>query len=137
MDIRSENRGDVTVFYLNGELDFYNSPFIREELNKVIDGMEFQKEIPTTENHIKVIAERFSCRNRKKILISFKDVIYIDSSGLATLIELYQKVKKWQGDIILVDMEKVIRGVFELSRLDKIFTILPAIQDGVDAFSKK
>lgn len=111
MEIRSENRGDITVFYLSGELDFYNSPFIREELNKV--------------------------KKIKKILISFKDVIYIDSSGLATLIELYQKVKKWQGDIILVDMEKVIRGVFELSRLDKIFTILPAIQDGVDAFSKK
>jgi len=29
----------------------------------MIYGMEFQKEIPTTENHLKVIAERFSCND--------------------------------------------------------------------------
>jgi len=112
MTIKSEDKGDITVFYLNGEVDLYTSPDIREDLNKIID-------------------------QRKKILISFKDVSYIDSSGLATLIELYQRAKKWQGDIILVDMKDSVKGVFELSRLDKIFTILATFEEGVTAFSKK
>lgn len=111
MAIRSENKGDVTVFYLKGEIDLYSSPDIREELSKLID------------------------RERKKILISFKDVSYIDSSGLATLIELYQRAKKWQGDIILVDMEDSVKGIFELSRLDKIFTILATLEEGIQSLS--
>jgi anti-sigma B factor antagonist len=112
MAVRSENKGDITVFYLDGEIDLYTSPAIREELNKAID------------------------RKIKKILISFKDVFYIDSSGLATLVELYQRVEKWGGNIILVDMEDSVKGVFELSRLDKIFTILPTVEDGMTGFPK-
>jgi anti-sigma B factor antagonist len=110
--IRSESRGDIAVFYLKGEIDLYTSPAIREELNKTID------------------------RKKKKILISFKDVSYIDSSGLATLVELYQRAKKWKGNIVLVEMEDSVQGVFELSRLDKIFTILPAVEEGVSFFKK-
>ncbi len=112
MAIKSEDRGDMKVFYLAGEIDLYTSPAMREELNKAID------------------------RKIKKILISFKDVSYIDSSGLATLVELYQRAKKWGGNIILVDMEESVKGVFELSRLDKIFTILPAVEDGIAGFPK-
>lgn len=112
MAIRSENKGDITVFHLSGEIDLYTSPAIREGLSKLID------------------------HNTKKILISFKDVSYIDSSGLATLVELYQGAKKWQGDIILVDMEDSVKGIFELSRLDKIFTILPTIEEGIANFSR-
>lgn len=98
MGIRIENKGEVTVVYLSGEIDLYTSPGIRLELNKLIAGEE------------------------KNILISFKDVSYIDSSGLATLVELYQKIKGWKGKLILADMEDSVKGIFELSRLDEIFT---------------
>jgi anti-sigma B factor antagonist len=108
--IKIENKGAVTVVYLSGEIDLYTSPGVRLELNKLM-------------------AEK-----KKNILISFKDVSYIDSSGLATLVELYQKMKAWKGKLILADMGDAVKGVFELSRLDKIFTFSPAVKEALASF---
>lgn len=83
----------------DGDIDMNSSPKMREELRKLVA----QK--PDT------------------IVVNLKDVSYIDSSGLATLVECLQSTRKLASQLFLTGMNDGIRDIFELSGLDRVFTI--------------
>ena len=66
------------------------------------------------------------------ILVNLSDVKYMDSSGVATLIEGLQQSKKYDGRFILVGLLPNVREVFELTRLDKVFEIRNDIQSALE-----
>ena len=84
---------------LEGDLDFHSSPELRNELAKLVD------------------------RQAAKILIDLKKVNYIDSSGLATFVELFQKTKRYSGKLALFNLNPGVRSVFEIAKLDTIFKL--------------
>ena len=84
---------------LEGDLDFHSSPDVRTELSKLVD------------------------RQAKKILIDLKKVTYIDSSGLATFVELFQKMKRYSGVLVIYNLSQGVRRVFEIAKLDAIFKL--------------
>ena len=57
------------------------------------------------------------------IVVNLGAVPYVDSSGLATLIECMQGVRGYQGRLQLSGVNARNRAVFELARLDKVFDI--------------
>ncbi len=59
----------------------------------------------------------------KKVVIGLRKVSYIDSSGLATFVEMLQKMKRYGGKLVLTELEPVVRSVFEIAKLDKIFSL--------------
>ena len=61
---------DTHCIEIQGDLDFHSSPDLRKELTKLID------------------------QQAAKVLVDLKKVNYIDSSGLATFVELFQKMKQ-------------------------------------------
>ena len=91
--------GLVAVLDLEGEIDLYKSPDVRVELGKII------------------------AKKNKAVAINFEKVSYIDSSGLATVIDAYQKTRIYGGKLVLIGLAKPVRSVFEVSRLDKFFSI--------------
>jgi anti-sigma B factor antagonist len=52
-------------------------------------------------------------------------VTYIDSSGIASLVEGLQVAKKQKSELALVAVSQRVRRVLELARLDKVFQIHP------------
>ena len=56
-------------------------------------------------------------------LIDMENVTFVDSSGLATLIEALQRMSGYQGNLVLCGLSTTVRGVFELANLDSIFQI--------------
>ena len=69
---------------------------------------------------------------RKKIVLDFSNVEYLSSAALGKLITLNRKVQAVRGKLILCGISKEIKEVFEITKLDKLFTIhqeeLAAIQ---------
>ena len=57
------------------------------------------------------------------ILVDLSQVTYIDSSGIASLVEGLQVAKKQKSDLALVAVSQRVRRVLELARLDKVFLI--------------
>ena len=55
--------------------------------------------------------------------MDFAAVSYIDSSGLATLIEMFQRLKKSGGKMRICCMNQKIKNVFEITKLHKLFEI--------------
>ena len=59
----------------------------------------------------------------RNILVDLSLVTYIDSSGIASLVEGLQVARKQKSELALVSVSVRVRRVLELARLDKVFLI--------------
>jgi anti-sigma B factor antagonist len=67
--------------------------------------------------------EIFKQGGAKALLINLSGVRYMDSSGIATLVEAMQNCMKQDMKLRLVELSPAVRDVFELARLSSIFEI--------------
>ncbi len=67
----------------------------------------------------------------KPVLVDLSKVGYIDSSGVASLVESLQSARKVGSDLLLVAVSDGALRVLQLARLDKVFTICDSIEDGL------
>jgi len=101
----TEERGALVVS-LRGEVDLEHSPKAREVLLDCV-------------------------RRGRKVLVDLSGVTYIDSSGVASLVEAFQRAKKSGVEFALVSVNAPALRVLELARLDKVFTIHESLADGL------
>lgn len=64
-----------------------------------------------------------SLKQKMDLLIDLSAVTYIDSSGIASLVEGLQVARKQKNELSLVSVSARALRVLELARLDKVFTI--------------
>lgn len=57
------------------------------------------------------------------IILDLADIIFMDSSGLGTLIALLKKMSESGADIKLTSLHKDVRLVFEITKTYKVFDI--------------
>lgn len=111
MQIRTEINNGITMVVCGGEINLSNSSELRNTFKEILQ------------------------RKETKVVFDFKDVFFIDSSGLATLIEMDQELKKVKGQIRLANINnKKVRGIFEITRLDKLFKIYESREDALKDF---
>jgi anti-sigma B factor antagonist len=101
-------KGDTAIIALKGEIDLESSPVARELLLSNVAG-------------------------KKNILVDLSAVSYIDSSGVASLVEALQASRKNGTEFALAAASEAARRVLELARLDKVFTMYNTIDDGLNA----
>ena len=61
--------------------------------------------------------------NNQKVVIDLKHVKYMDSSGVATLIEGLQLARTSGIELVLCSLTQSVEAVLQLSKLDQIFDI--------------
>ncbi len=104
-EIREEN--DALIVTLKGDVDLQSSPEARTIL--------------------------LDCVGKKKsVLVDLSGVGYIDSSGVASLVESLQTARKLGTNVILVAVSEGALRVLQLARLDKVFTICDTVEDGLE-----
>ena len=107
--VRKDPRG-VIVLGVDGQLIVGN----RHELKqKVMDALD--------------VGER-------KIVIEFTNTGYIDSSGLGALVSLSKKIRDQGGELKLAGLNEDLRTLFELTKLDTLFTIADTAEQAVAGF---
>ena len=89
------------VLPLEGEIDLHVSPAISASLKTITDAKP------------------------KRVVVDLAKVSYIDSSGLAVLIEAMQNVMGYGGKFALSGLQENVRPIFEIARLDQVFRIFP------------
>jgi anti-sigma B factor antagonist len=94
-------RDRSNVLPLKGEIDLHVSPTITASLSQMIE------------------------KKPKRLVVDLSEVTYIDSAGLAVLIEAMQKVEGYGGKFLLAGLQETVRSIFEISRLDQVFQIFP------------
>jgi anti-sigma B factor antagonist len=89
-----------TILDITGDIDLAHSPDMRKALLQEIR----EKKTP-------------------KVFLNLEKVRYIDSSGIASLVEGLKASRDQGSRLILYGLSKTVREVMELSRLQKIFEI--------------
>ena len=69
----------------------------------------------------------------RHLLIDLSAVSYIDSSGVASLVEGYQTAKKKNLKFGLLGVSGAAMGVLQLARLDKVFPIHASMEERLTA----
>ena len=57
------------------------------------------------------------------ILIDLKDISFIDSSGLGTLVVLLKKVRSMDRKLCICSINDQVRMLFELTNMDQVFDV--------------
>ncbi|MFA5074457.1 MAG: STAS domain-containing protein [Nitrospirota bacterium] len=65
----------------------------------------------------------------KALFIDLSGVRYMDSSGIATLVEILQQCGKTGTRLRLCALSPSVRDVFELARLGSVFQIYPTLDE--------
>ena len=99
VEVSTESKDHAVLVHIKGEVDLYSSPEVRKQILK-----QTKEKTPA-------------------ILVDLENVSYMDSSGVATLIEGLQQCGKYKGKFALVGLRASVKEVFELTRLDKVFEI--------------
>ena len=71
----------------------------------------------------------------KKILLNFRNVDYIDSSGLGELVNAFTSVRSEGGELKLLNLTKRVRSLLQITRLLTIFDITDDEATSVKSFS--
>jgi len=65
------------------------------------------------------------------VLVDLSQVTYIDSSGVASLVEAFQKARSQSTRFALASVSQPVRRVLQLARLDQVFTIHENLEEAL------
>ena len=100
MDVQTRRAQTALVIDLRGQVDLSSSPRMRS-----------------------AILEALNSEQVSRIAINLSQVSYIDSSGVASLVEGLRLARSKKCRLVLFGLQPGAKEVFQLSRLDKIFDI--------------
>lgn len=66
-----------------------------------------------------------------RLVINFSDVRYIDSSGIASLVEVLMKARAGKKQLVLYGLNKTVQEVLQLTRLTAVFEIRKTEQEAL------
>ena len=102
-DIKTEQIDDRSyVISLAGEVDLYTAPEFKQQLLEVIDN------------------------GAKDVVVDFSNTTFIDSTTLGVLVGGVKRLRTNEGQLSLVSSDRNITKIFEITGLDRVFTIHPS-----------
>ena len=107
-DIKTEQLGDdAYVISLGGEVDLYTAPEFKQQLLEVIG------------------------QGGKQVIVDFSGTTFIDSTTLGVLVGGVKRLRTNEGQLSLVCSDRNITKIFEITGLDRVFTIYPTREEAV------
>jgi len=73
----------------------------------------------------------FLNQQKPRIALDMREVEFIDSSGLAVLVNCLQTCRRKSGDVCLFGLRDTVQALFELTRLHTVFPIENLQQDAI------
>lgn len=95
-----KKQGDMLIVQMQGELDHHSSNSFRDTLEGMINKT-----------------------NAKKLLLDFKGVPFMDSSGVGVIIGRYKSISRKGGQIWVTNLSPQVKKVMEISGLFKIIKL--------------
>jgi anti-sigma B factor antagonist len=107
-DITTEELSDTQwVISLAGEVDLYTAPEFKQQLLEVIG------------------------KGAKDVIVDFSNTTFIDSTTLGVLVGGVKRLRSNDGQLSLVCSDRNITKIFEITGLDRVFTIHPTREAAV------
>jgi anti-sigma B factor antagonist len=108
MKTETREQTEATIVDVTGDIDMGTSPGLRKTL------LESLKQTP-------------------RLVINLRGVRYIDSSGIASLVEVLKEARNKEKRLVLFGLNKAVHEVLQLTRLTKIFEIRETEEQALQA----
>jgi anti-sigma B factor antagonist len=108
LDIRKQQDGNVCTVELEGEVDVYTAPRLKEELVALIEG---------------------GCTH---VIVNLENVAFIDSSGLGVLVSALRRARERDGAVRIVCSRDNVLKIFRITGLDKVFPIFATASEAAN-----
>lgn len=105
LDIQIDQHPHECEMTLQGEIDVYTAPRLKERLVEVIEG---------------------GCAN---VVIDLDGVTFIDSSGLGVLVSALRRARERDGAVRIVCSRENILKILRITGLDKVFPVFADMAD--------
>jgi anti-sigma B factor antagonist len=105
LGLKVEERGDVAVLAVSGEVDVATVPRLREQLHGLV------------------------ASGTPRIVVDLDAVDFLDSTGLGVLVGALKRVRANGGELALVCTAPRIRKVFEVTGLTKVFALFDSVDE--------
>src|SRR4051794_9187429 len=111
-DVHTEQVGDgAYVVALTGEVDLYTAPEFKQQLLDVIG------------------------QGAREVIVDFSGTTFIDSTTLGVLVGGVKRLRTNDGQLSLVCSDRNITKIFEITGLDRVFTIYTTREEAVSRLS--
>jgi anti-sigma B factor antagonist len=105
------SNGTCVILDLEGELDTYSCPSLRETVVRLVD------------------------EGKKQILLNMGAVEYIDSAGLGTLVGGLKRASENGGKLKIFNANAQIQKVFNITGLVRVFEQFDSEEDALNSFT--
>ena len=113
MELNAHYHNNITVLYLGGRFDAYETPAVVEWLQSTAQ------------------------TDPAYILVNMADVKFIDSTGLATLVQGMKHCRQNNGDLYVCNLQAPVRNIFRLTRLEKAISVFNTETEALAAFEAR
>jgi anti-sigma B factor antagonist len=107
MAVRLERKGDAQVLSPQEDIDMSRAPAFREHVRRALHG------------------------DASRVVIDLSAVEYMDSSGLATLVEAMRTSRKSGVEMLLCGLQDKVLAIFEIARLHQFFRIVGTVDEAI------
>lgn len=94
-----EKHPQAMIVRLQGELDHHSAEKLKVQLEEALQG-----------------------KNEMNMILSLKDLEFMDSSGLGVILGRYKQIKNRGGQMVVCDVSPAVYRLFEMSGLFKILS---------------
>jgi len=112
MEISREEKSGISIFRMAGDININSAP------------------------NLKISFDAMAKPEGIKIILNLKNVDYVDSSGLATMVEILKSLRKCNGKLKLTNLSAKVRGLFEITKLTQLFDISDEEDEAVNSFER-
>jgi anti-anti-sigma factor len=99
MDIQVESCGDYRIVHIKGKVTFEDCPEFQSRLDSIVD------------------------EGVRRVVVDFKDVPFIDSSGVGEVLRLFKRMMEANGEVVLANPNQKLRDLFSMYRFDQFMKI--------------
>ena len=107
IDINLEKQGDITIFDIQGDVTAFSDPFFNEAYQNANE------------------------QGTSKILLKFYESAYINSGGIAVLIQLLAKTKRNNQKIFIIGLSGHFQKIFNMVGITKYTKIYNTMEEAM------
>jgi anti-sigma B factor antagonist len=99
MDIQVESQGSCRIVHIKGKVTLEYCPIFQSHLDSIVDA------------------------GVRAVVIDFREVPFIDSSGVGEVLRFFKRMKDADGEVVLANPNQKLRDLFTMYRFDQFMKI--------------
>ena len=105
--IKLKKKGNVCILKLSGKLDLYNIYQVETFYNQLVE------------------------KGNKSIILDFKKVNYLDSSGLGGLLKMSTDIKKYNGNMSICRLQDYPKSLVKMTCLEYTLLVSGSVRESI------